>query len=90
MAVGVLSVSRLACGAYGDQSEDTRGQVEDRVRRLAQNAQAAGEQADHQLAQHKGHADENGAERDALWMAPERPHLPTLVGRHSGSAQRVI
>jgi hypothetical protein len=48
------------------------------VDRLAQDAQAASQQADHQLAHDQDHTYEHRPERDKHWAARQRVHRFTL------------
>ena len=66
MAVGVLRVRRLAGRAHGEEREHTRGQIQQRMDGLADDAEAAGQQSDDQLARDYRHANDDGAESDKL------------------------
>ena len=80
MPIGVLGVGRLARGAHGDQREDARDHVHDRVDRLAQDAQASRQQADDELAQHEGDSDKDRNQRDQHRPAPESCHSANSTG----------
>ncbi len=74
VAVGMLGVGRFTRRPDGDQGEPARGQVEERMRGLAQYAQAPGEQAHDELGHHQRHSDAHRAERDQLWTSLQPVH----------------
>ena len=78
MPVRVLGVGRLAGRAYGDERESAGGKVEEGVRRLAEDAQASGQQSDDQLGQDQRHPDGHGAQSDELRALLESLHGFTL------------
>src|SRR5437899_2905664 len=77
----MLLVSRLARGADGKERERAGGEVEDRVDRLADDAEAPGQQPDNELADHDRSADEYRTERNELGSTSESLHRPNFSGR---------
>ena len=89
MSVWVLGVGRFAGRAHRDEGEGARRQVEEGVRRLAEDAQAAGKNADHELGQNQCHADADGAESDELGSALQPVHGFTLSSDFAAAGRRL-
>ena len=86
MTVGVLAVGRLVGRADRSQRESAGRQVEERVRGLAQDAEAPCKDPDHELGHDQRHADGQGAQSDELWTAFHPSHGFTLSARLEASA----
>ena len=72
VAVVMLLVGRPAGDAHGEIGHDGRAEIDQRMRRLGQNGERAGEHADHALGDRQAAGGQDRSERDSFFLVLHR------------------